>query len=81
MAKTEVIFGWEIERVNDRRVRLTKGDRVIDLKGGPDLEGDELVKRAVLQAEAYQEPAPAGAHVIEVPVGTMSGASNALGKE
>lgn len=76
-AKDETIFGWDVERVNPRRVIIRKGDREILLKGGPDLEGDALVRRAIDQAEAIQPPAPEGAHVIEVPLGTVKGEGTA----
>jgi hypothetical protein len=71
--KEETIFGWTVERLSPRRVRLTNGDREITVKGGEDMEGDALVRAAINQAEAIQAPAPDGAHVIEVPLGTVKG--------
>jgi hypothetical protein len=81
MAKKETVFGWDVERVSPHRVIIRNGDREINMKGGPDLAGDALVKRAIDQAEAIQAPAPEGAHVIEVPTGTVAGAGKTPGAE
>lgn len=81
MAKRETIFGWTVEHRTPHRVRITKGDREIDMKGGPDLEGDALVRRAIEQGEATPNPsALEGAHVIEVPLGTVAGDAKTPGE-